>query len=316
MLQVLRLHSAIGPLLGAFILSFMADPNDPENYRPILYMEAVCRLIPLLFILRFVPAGLGVVRPHDGANGSKVGLSRQRACYFLGSGGVLRRHGSSVLAASVWTALLFAITKCWTRYAVPLRARELGINQVELSLAQSLEMATAIPAQIAFGLLAQRSVNGLRLAACANGLLWGVALVLIAVWAKPNDAPSFYATHVVYGVGYGANVVEEIVRATKAPAVGDGAAEWLAAVHTAKDIFNIWLPPTLGYLADTSSVSVVSVGCACAGLALAVFCWFWIGQTVGLKGRLKGSATILNSWTASSKEGRPLAVRQTGITMP
>ena len=44
--------------------------------------------------------------------------------------------------------------------------------------------------------------------------------------------------------------VEEIIRATVAPAVEDGAADWLAAVHAAKDIFNVWLPPVLGLVAD------------------------------------------------------------------
>ena len=46
--------------------------------------------------------------------------------------------------------------------------------------------------------------------------------------------------------------VEEIVRATVAPAVNDGAADWLAAVHMAKDIFNVWLPPVLGAIADAT----------------------------------------------------------------
>lgn len=103
--------------------------------------------------------------------------------------------------------MLFAVTKCWTRYAVPLRASELQISKVQLSLAQSVEEATAIPAQILFGLAIQRMSRGLQLAAFANGVLWGVALILLAVWAQPGDVGSFYVTHVVYGVGYGANVV-------------------------------------------------------------------------------------------------------------
>ena len=37
-----------------------------------------------------------------------------------------------------------------------------------------------------------------------------------------------------------------------APAADDGAADWLAAVHAAKDIFNVWLPPVLGLVADTT----------------------------------------------------------------
>ena len=62
---VLRLHATVGPLLGAAILSQLQDPEDPENYRTILWIEACCRLVPLGFVCFFVPTGLGVVPPTD-----------------------------------------------------------------------------------------------------------------------------------------------------------------------------------------------------------------------------------------------------------
>eukprot|EP01051_Picozoa_sp_SAG22_P004490 SAG22_NODE_242_length_14104_cov_13.581935_15_plen_402_part_00 len=295
---VLRLHAALGPLVGAAILSQMEDPDDAENYRPILYMEAGCRLVPLVSILLFVPSGLGVVQPHQQQQQQHTALdSRGKRC--SDRCGVLGRHWRSLAAASFWTALLFMVTKCWTRYTVPLQATELGITKVQLSLAQSIEESVAIPAQILFGLAVQRLSRGLQLAACANGVLWGVALVMLAVWAKPNSVDHFYATHVVYGVGYGANVAEEIIKATVAPAVDDGAADWLAAVHMAKDVFNVWLPPVLGLVADATSVSAVSVVCAMAGFLLGIFCILWLPKLNPGDGpaeaKLKGAASILNN---------------------
>eukprot|EP01052_Picozoa_sp_SAG31_P037580 SAG31_NODE_4875_length_2891_cov_2.693052_2_plen_518_part_00 len=308
---VLRLHAALGPLIGAAILSQMEDPDDAENYRPILYMEATCRLVPLAFILLFVPPGLGVVQQQQQ---HAVLDARGKRC--TDRCGVIGRHWRSLVAASFWTALLFMVTKCWTRYSVPLRATELGISKVELSLAQSIEESVAIPSQILFGLAVQRFSRGLQLAACANGVLWGAALVMLAVWASPNAVDQFYATHIVYGVGYGANVAEEIIKATVAPAANDGAADWLAAVHMAKDVFNVWLPPVLGLVADATSVSAVSVVCAVAGFVLGIFCVLWLPKLDhGLApAKLKGAGALLgNSFGKRRAAGPTNSDSGTGI---
>ena len=52
-------------------------------------------------------------------------------------------------------------------------------------------------------------------------------MLLIAYWVGERDDVRFYWAHVMYGVGYGGYIVNEVVKATLAPAPDAGAADWL-----------------------------------------------------------------------------------------
>lgn len=134
----------------------------------------------------------------------------------------------------------------------------------------------AIPTQLLFGWLLKDNVWGLKTVGLLNGVLWGMALLLIAYWVGERDDVRFYWAHVVYGVGYGGYIVNEVVKATLAPEPEEGAADWLAMLHTIKDVVNIGVPPLMGYIADVWSVSTLAAMCAAAGLLAGVFFFFWV----------------------------------------
>lgn len=255
---VLRLHATIGPLLGAAILSHLEDPEDPENYRTVLWIEAGCRVVPLAFVCFFVPPGLGVLTSGDK---SPVTLRQResattwdeahyrsgcRQCIRESSWGRTLHHSwRSLLLVAGWSSIIFFVTKCWSSYAVPLRASELSISKLTLQFSQSVEEAVAIPTQVAFGWILQQSEWGLKSVGFINGALWGASLLLIGCWVREGDDVGFYLAHGLYGVGYGGYIVNDVVKATLAPEPDAGAADWLAILHTIKDVVNIGVPPLM-----------------------------------------------------------------------
>lgn len=272
---VLRLHATIGPLLGAAILSQLQDPEDPENYRTILWIEACCRLVPLGFVCFFVPTGLGVVPPTDtsrapfGERGEAAstwlearGRSRCRRWVGNSSWGHTARHSwRSLLLVAGWSSIIFFVTKCWSSYAVPLRASELSISKLTLQFSQSVEEAVAIPTQLIFGWILQRSEWGLKSVGFINGVLWGASLLLVGYWVGENDDAGFYWAHALYGVGYGGYIVNDVAKATLAPKPDEGAADWLAMLHTIKDVINIGIPPLMVRPASIRTNIETSVMC-------------------------------------------------------
>lgn len=257
---VLRLHATIGPLLGAAILSQLEDPEDPENYRTVLWIEAGCRLVPLGFVCCFVPGGLGVVSssdnshdpfPKDAGGAASTwleahGRSRCQRCVGNSSWGRTLRHSwRSLFLVAGWSSIIFFVTKCWSSYAVPLRATELSISKLTLQFSQSVEEAVAIPTQLMFGWFLKRSEWGLKSVGLINGVLWGASLLLVGYWVGEYDDAGFYWVHALYGVGYGGYIVNDIAKATLAPKVDAGAADWLAMLHTIKDVVNIGIPPLM-----------------------------------------------------------------------
>lgn len=167
---------------------------------------------------------------------------------------------------------------------MPLRASELGISKLTLQFSQSVEEAVAIPTQLLFGWLLRRYTMAFKTVGLINGVLWGLGLLALGLWVREEDSARFYWTHAIWGVGYGAYIVNDVAKATMAPPAEHGAAEWLAMLHTAKDIAYIGIPPAMGAYADAASVSALACVCAVAAVLAGVFFFAWVPR-----GRIDGS---------------------------
>ena len=137
------------------------------------------------------------------------------------SGRTLRHSWRSLFLVAGWSSIIFFVTKCWSSYAVPLRASELSISKLTLQFSQSVEEDVAIPTQLLFGWVLQHSEWGLKSVGFINGLLWGVSLLLIGYWVGQYDDAGCYWAHALYGVGYGGFIVNDVVKATLAPNPND-----------------------------------------------------------------------------------------------
>jgi hypothetical protein len=152
-----------------------------------VFPQAACRLVPLGFVCCFVPSGLGVVpaaaaaqlvaeeqAEEGGANAwlEARGRSRCRRCAGSSWGRTFRHSWRSLGMVACWSSIIFFVTKCWSSYAVPLRATELGISKMTLQFSQSVEEAVAIPTQLVFGWALTHSAWGLKTVGLLNGVLW------------------------------------------------------------------------------------------------------------------------------------------------
>ena len=100
---------------------------------------------------------------------------------------------------------------------MPLRASELGISKLTLQFSQSVEEAVAIPTQLLFGWLLRRYTMAFKTVGLINGVLWGLGLLALGLWVREEDSARFYWTHAIWGVGYGAYIVNDVAKATMAP---------------------------------------------------------------------------------------------------